>query len=116
MLCKENVDRFVKYTGYGNAAGLLASHGLMGGKKHISSEQYSSDDEDSDTEEYEQAIDQIDPVLGKVNSLFQIPRTWFLPNKKYIGQIPGIPKNYHCLIHNRTKAFLFNFQNVLYFY
>ncbi|CAF1097657.1 unnamed protein product [Brachionus calyciflorus] len=29
ILCKESVARFVKYTGYGNAAGLLAEAGLM---------------------------------------------------------------------------------------
>jgi len=43
------VGRFVKYTGYGNAAGLLAQRGLMcGGHGAI----YSSESEDSETEEY----------------------------------------------------------------
>lgn len=46
-----SVDRLIKYTGYGNAAGLLASRGLMlGGSKP--SVDYSSGSEDSDTEEY----------------------------------------------------------------
>uniref|UniRef100_A0A8C1WIP2 Synembryn n=1 Tax=Cyprinus carpio TaxID=7962 RepID=A0A8C1WIP2_CYPCA len=45
VLCKENVSRFVKYTGYGNAAGL---------------------DSDSDTEEYRQAKDRINLVTGRV--------------------------------------------------
>merc|ERR1719228_215457 len=31
ILCKENVNRMIKYTGYGNAAGLLAQRGLMMG-------------------------------------------------------------------------------------
>uniref|UniRef100_A0A8C2PRG1 Synembryn n=1 Tax=Cyprinus carpio TaxID=7962 RepID=A0A8C2PRG1_CYPCA len=45
VLCKENVSRFVKYTGYGNAAGLLAAR---------------------DTEEYRQAKDRINLVTGRV--------------------------------------------------
>ena len=44
------VGRFVKHTGYGNAAGLLARRGLlMGGH---GDNDYSSTDEDSETEEY----------------------------------------------------------------
>jgi hypothetical protein len=39
----------VKYTGYGNAAGLLAQRGLMCGGRGA---EYSSESEDSDTEEY----------------------------------------------------------------
>jgi hypothetical protein len=50
------VMRMVKYTGYGNAAGFLAKRGaLLGGVENpdlSSSAQYSSDSEDSDTEEY----------------------------------------------------------------
>jgi Guanine nucleotide exchange factor synembryn. len=50
------VERFIKYTGYGNAAGLLAKRGLMlggSGKSTCSSGiHYSSDSEDSDTEIY----------------------------------------------------------------
>lgn len=50
VLCKENVGRLIKYTGYGNAAGLLANRGLMlGGSGR---DEYSSESEDSDTEEY----------------------------------------------------------------
>ncbi|CAL1286956.1 unnamed protein product [Larinioides sclopetarius] len=62
VLCKENVSRLIKYTGYGNAAGLLANRGLMlGGKgKGV----YSSESEDSDTEEYLMFKDKINPVLG----------------------------------------------------
>ncbi len=41
----------VKYTGYGNAAGLLARRGLMLGGKSAQAGKY-SDEEDSDTEEY----------------------------------------------------------------
>lgn len=62
------VRRFVKYTGYGNAAGLLATRGLLGGqgvRSYSSSAQYSSDS-DSDTEEYRQVRDRINPVTGRM--------------------------------------------------
>lgn len=63
VLCKESVPRLIKYTGYGNAAGLLARRGLMlgGGKR---SDNYSSESEDSDTEEYIAMRDRINPVTG----------------------------------------------------
>ncbi|KAF1373941.1 hypothetical protein PFLUV_G00244140 [Perca fluviatilis] len=68
VLCKENVSRFVKYTGYGNAAGLLATRGLLGGKgsRIVSSDAQYSSDSDSDTEEYRQVRDRINPVTGRV--------------------------------------------------
>ncbi|XP_062840822.1 synembryn-A [Trichomycterus rosablanca] len=65
VLCKENVSRFVKYTGYGNAAGLLAARGLLCGRSSSPQPQYSSDS-DSDTEEYRQAKDRINLVTGRV--------------------------------------------------
>ncbi|KAJ8347301.1 hypothetical protein SKAU_G00287020 [Synaphobranchus kaupii] len=70
VLCKENVSRFVKYTGYGNAAGLLAARGLLGGAAISGAQsppggQYSSDS-DSDTEEYREAKGRINPVTGRV--------------------------------------------------
>ncbi|KAF4093189.1 hypothetical protein AMELA_G00030080 [Ameiurus melas] len=65
VLCKENVGRFVKYTGYGNAAGLLAARGLLSGRSLTPQSQYSSDS-DSDTEEYRQARDRINLVTGRV--------------------------------------------------
>lgn len=40
----------VKYTGYGNAAGMFANKGLLGPNKKKSA--YSSESEDSETEEY----------------------------------------------------------------
>ncbi|XP_036936896.1 synembryn-A [Acanthopagrus latus] len=70
VLCKENVSRFVKYTGYGNAAGLLASRGLLGGQScraPSTDGQYSSDS-DSDTEEYRQVKDRINLVTGRVET------------------------------------------------
>ena len=43
------VSRFIKYTGYGNAAGLLAARGLLRGAGDSG---IYSGDEDSETEEY----------------------------------------------------------------
>ncbi|GAB1599907.1 synembryn-A-like [Argonauta hians] len=63
-LCKENVDRMVKYTGYGNCAGLLADRGLlMGGRGKMAS--YSSESEDSETEEYSALKPMVNPVTGR---------------------------------------------------
>lgn len=58
ILCKENVVRLIKYTGYGNAAGLLASRGLMLGGRGKGN--YSSESEDSETEEYREVKDRYD--------------------------------------------------------
>ncbi|XP_031420179.1 synembryn-A isoform X2 [Clupea harengus] len=63
VLCKESVSRFIKYTGYGNAAGLLAARGLMRGGHNPG---HYSEDEDSETEEYKEAKAQINPVTGRV--------------------------------------------------
>ncbi|XP_055378444.1 synembryn [Condylostylus longicornis] len=63
VCCKENVARMVKHTGYGNAAGLLASKGVLDGRKKENTE-YSSDSEDSDTEEYKRVAHNINPILG----------------------------------------------------
>lgn len=64
VLCKENVGRMIKYTGYGNAAGLFAKRGLLGGRNSENQQQYSSDSEDSDTEEYKELQHGINPVIG----------------------------------------------------
>ncbi|XP_067000319.2 synembryn-A [Anabrus simplex] len=72
VLCKENVMRMIKYTGYGNAAGLFANRGLLLGGSSSGSRSgsgsgtahYSSDSEDSDTEEYREYRDKINPVTG----------------------------------------------------
>lgn len=61
VLCKENVSRMVKYTGYGNAAGMFANKGLLGRHQQ---ECYSSESEDSETEEYVKYKEQINPVTG----------------------------------------------------
>ena len=49
-----SVNRMVKYTGYGNCAGLLANRGLMLGGQGQGD--YSSDSEDSETEEYSNLV------------------------------------------------------------
>ena len=67
VLCKENVNRLVKYTGYGNAAGLLASRGLMGASQLQGNGTYYSSDDDSETEEYAMDKAQIDPMIGKTS-------------------------------------------------
>jgi hypothetical protein len=54
----------IKYTGYGNAAGLFAKRGLLGGRSSTNQQQYSSESEDSDTEEYKQLLHGINPVIG----------------------------------------------------
>ena len=46
--------RLIKHTGYGNAAGLLMSRGMLGGAPKPREFDY-SEDEDSDTEEYLQS-------------------------------------------------------------
>ncbi|XP_062276890.1 synembryn-B isoform X1 [Scomber scombrus] len=63
VLCKESVDNLLKYTGYGNAAGLLVARGLLAGGRGDT--QY-SDDENSDTEEYKSAKPFINPITGHV--------------------------------------------------
>ncbi|ESO01502.1 hypothetical protein HELRODRAFT_174453 [Helobdella robusta] len=66
VLCKENSGRFIKYTGYGNAAGLLAERGLMAGINNSSSQPlYSSESEDSETEEYAKLKENVNPVTGR---------------------------------------------------
>ncbi|EFN85529.1 synembryn isoform X2 [Harpegnathos saltator] len=62
ILCKENVNRMVKYTGYGNAAGMFAKKGLLG--RNQAETAYSSESEDSETEEYLKYKEQINPVTG----------------------------------------------------
>ncbi|XP_068169811.1 synembryn-A [Antennarius striatus] len=63
VLCKESVSRFIKYTGYGNAAGLLAARGLLRGGRDSG---IYSEEEDSETEEYREAKDSINLITGVV--------------------------------------------------
>lgn len=54
----------IKYTGYGNAAGLFANRGLLGGRQCEEAANYSSDSENSETEEYKEHKHGINPVMG----------------------------------------------------
>lgn len=64
LLCKENVGKMIKYTGYGNAAGLFANRGLLGRNVNGINQNDSSDSEDSDTEDYKSLEHSINPVVG----------------------------------------------------
>ncbi|GAU95336.1 hypothetical protein RvY_06970 [Ramazzottius varieornatus] len=67
-LCRQNVRRLIKYTGYGNAAGWLAEKGLMGLPQPEPSSMENDEDESdfSDTEEYLEHKNKIEPVTGVV--------------------------------------------------
>lgn len=84
VLCKSNVTRFVKYTGYGNAAGLLAQRGLMCGGR---GEEYLSESEDSETEEYSELKDNINPVTGR----------WELPKPNPMEGMSDEQKEYEAM-------------------
>lgn len=53
----------IKYTGYGNAAGMFATRGLLNGDNG-ETQNYSSASEDSETEEYNEYKHGINPVTG----------------------------------------------------
>lgn len=63
VCCKKNQSRLIKYFGYGNMAGLFASAGLLDCRKAESNE-FSSDGEDSDTDEYNTMKHAVNPVIG----------------------------------------------------
>lgn len=63
LTCLCPVSRFIKYTGYGNAAGLLAARGLLRGGRDSG---IYSEDEDSETEEYREAKPQSVPSIQSV--------------------------------------------------
>lgn len=63
VCCKKNPSRLIKHFGYGNMAGLFANAGILDCRKPDNSE-YSSDSEDSDTEEYKRVKHSVNPVLG----------------------------------------------------
>ena len=92
------VRRLIKYTGYGNAAGLLAHRGLMMNPlANPTSGAYSSDSEDSETEEYKQLESEYvtTPSLWFCSSfpiLFRIPLECsdFLSSGGNISEFSGI--------------------------
>ena len=77
----------MKHTGYGNAAGLLLAHGLLAGGKDSGQENYSSDSETSDTEEYQKSKTKYvtymhqESIHGHPNSVIHVILiSWSLPN------------------------------------
>ena len=52
------------YSGFGNAAGLIAQYGLMKGQRSAST--VYSDDSDSETDEYKELEPNINPVTGMI--------------------------------------------------
>ncbi|KAF2368730.1 Guanine nucleotide exchange factor Ric8 [Trinorchestia longiramus] len=64
VLCKQSVERLIKYSGYGNCAGLLASLGLLAGGELNTEAQEQSESDDSDTEEYHRVRHMVNPVTG----------------------------------------------------
>jgi len=71
------VGRLIKYTGFGNAAGVLARRGLLAGGGGVAR---NGDDDgggeesgESDTEEYARALPSINPVLGCTDPTRQQP-------------------------------------------
>lgn len=64
ICCKESVPRMAKHTGYGNSLGMFATKGLLANQRVLPSQEYSSDSDDSDTEEYKRLEHAINPVTG----------------------------------------------------
>lgn len=60
----------VKYTGYGNCSGLLAQLGLLKLNETYRKGDYSSDSEDSDTEEYSELKNKYDVYVLTCEQLF----------------------------------------------
>ncbi|KAK0400748.1 hypothetical protein QR680_015433 [Steinernema hermaphroditum] len=66
-LCKQSPSRMMKYCGLGHSAGLFANRGLFGSlNSRVRNE---SDSEDSETDDYRQVEDQVNPVTGFINPL-----------------------------------------------
>ncbi|XP_038044338.1 synembryn-A-like [Patiria miniata] len=85
ILCKESVNRLIKYTGYGNAAGMLARRGLLAGGH--GNRDYSSDEDDSDTEEYKDVRNEVNPVTGRVESERPNPMEGMTDEQKEVAAI-----------------------------
>ncbi|KAI0982893.1 hypothetical protein GJ496_009507, partial [Pomphorhynchus laevis] len=71
-ICHHNVSKFVKYTGFGNAAGLLANLGLLlmvdtHGTKHQSKRQGSNSDSASESENDAYDSLNVNPITGKAH-------------------------------------------------
>ena len=65
VLCKENTERLIRYTGYGNSAGFLATRGLMVPGRRIDGDY--SEDELTDVDD-----EQVDVTTGEFEELFPL--------------------------------------------
>jgi len=67
VLCKHNVGKLVKQTGYGNAAGLLARRGLMcGGQAEAIFSSDSEGEQQDEREDYTRLAHKVNPITGRV--------------------------------------------------
>ncbi|KAL7074263.1 hypothetical protein ACQ4LE_006433 [Meloidogyne hapla] len=69
VLCKRSAGRLVKYTGFGHAAGLLADRGILG---RALAPKHPSDSEDSETEDYKEVENEVNPVTGYIPPVGQM--------------------------------------------
>jgi hypothetical protein len=106
------VPRLIKYSGFGNAAGLLANNGLLGA---LGGKPSASDSEDSETDDYEQVKDQyvfssflFDKVTKKecnnaihieeIGAGLLVGTNWAIDFKRSV--LRPITKNKYCMIKN----------------
>lgn len=79
ILCKKNVNRFIKYCGFGHAAGLLANRGIL---NYSNTPTNQSDSEDSETEDYKAVETQVNPVTGCIEPTRENPFTKMTEEQK----------------------------------
>uniref|UniRef100_A0A915PQA7 Synembryn n=1 Tax=Setaria digitata TaxID=48799 RepID=A0A915PQA7_9BILA len=79
ILCKKSVDRFVKYCGFGHAAGLLANRGILNA---LNASNQQSDSEGSETEDYKAVETQVNPVTGCIEPMRENPFTGMSEEQK----------------------------------
>ncbi|KAK6108341.1 Guanine nucleotide exchange factor synembryn family protein [Brugia pahangi] len=79
ILCKKSVNRFVKYCGFGHAAGLLANRGILNA---LNTSKHQSDSEASETEDYKAVETQVNPVTGYIEPAGENPFTGMTEEQK----------------------------------
>lgn len=79
ILCKKSVNRFVKYCGFGHAAGLLANRGILNA---LNIPKNQSDSEASETEDYKAIETQVNPVTGCIEPMGENPFTEMTEEQK----------------------------------
>ncbi|KAM3717190.1 Synembryn [Dirofilaria immitis] len=79
ILCKKSVNRFVKYCGFGHAAGLLANRGILNA---LNTPKHLSDSEASETEDYKAIEMQVNPVTGCIEPSGENPFTGMTEEQK----------------------------------